>query len=148
MLSVLSDAVSRMKTDMIDHLDTALARRSGADSDFFHPGEPVGMPLLFVGKHDEVEGFLHLLMACLPVRNHSNVDDVKQWFHRMCALSFRIAPEIFCGKTASEVAKAIGVTRKGFALLLADADRAIVRQRDTRGIPTPTPCTTATAGSV
>jgi hypothetical protein len=71
------------------------------------------------------EVFRLMMAACLPPRAYG---DMRRWasgYHRMCALCYRIAPEVFDGATRAEIASKLGISMRAFGKYLEQADEIL-----------------------
>ncbi len=127
MLSYAVNAVTRGQPAMKDNR-AAVAN----DHAFFHPVMPAEAAAVLAGKRATADTFKMLLYSCLPALTYGDAPLNQSGYHRMVAIAYRVAPEIFDGMTARQVAKKIGISREAFDLQLAEADQILVRQRASR----------------
>lgn len=71
------------------------------------------------------EVFRLMMAACLPPRAYG---DERRWasgYHRMCAMCFRIAPDMFEGATRAEIAAKLGISMRAFGKHLEHVDEIL-----------------------
>jgi hypothetical protein len=66
--------------------------------------------------------FRNMMALCLPPRSYG---DERRWaagYHRMCALCYRLAPEMFENMTRQQIADRLGISLRAFGKQLEYAD--------------------------
>jgi hypothetical protein len=85
---------------------------------------------LLGGNTDAADIFRRLFVMCLPPRTYSDLRHVRGAYHRMVALAFTVAPEVFEGRTAKTVAQQLGITPRCFMDHLAEVARMMRQRRE------------------
>jgi len=92
------------------------------------PGEdpPAASSATFAGKQDAADIFRQLFIACIPPRSYG--DDQEPvglqrlpGFHRMIAVAWVTAPELFKGTPRTRLAAQLGIPQQRFAELCSEA---------------------------
>lgn len=84
----------------------------------------------FAGKLEVADLFRRLLIMCLPPKaTYGGQRRFHAGYHRMVALTYRLAPELFMGMHQDELALSLGITRQAFLRQLKYVDRMLAARR-------------------